>query len=54
VKVGAGLDWDVVLLAACSLMDAALGLVLSMAADGSHGRNERGTSGGRRRGRNGV
>jgi hypothetical protein len=49
VKVGrAGygvLVWVVVPFAACSLMVAALAFVLSRAAKGSHGRNERGSSG---------
>jgi hypothetical protein len=58
VKVGkAGycdLDWGAVPFAACSLMVAALAFVLSRAAKGSHGRKERGSSGGRRRDRDGV
>jgi hypothetical protein len=54
VKVGGGpwsvLEWGAVPFAACSLMVAALAFVLSSAAKGSHGRNERGSSEGRRRG----
>jgi hypothetical protein len=58
VKVGrAGygvLGRVVVPFAACSLMVAALAFVPSRAAKGSHGRDELGSSGGRRRGRDGV
>jgi hypothetical protein len=44
----------VVPFAAGSLMVAALAFVPSRAAKGSHDRDERGSSGGRRRGRDGV
>ena len=55
MKAGYGvLVWAVVPFVGSLLIVAALAFVLSRAAEGSHGWNERGSSGGRRRGRNGV